>query len=72
VKTVEVFSWWRPADIWNRKPHLSKFKLTREDAAKMWPGAEPDLSTREVRYVPEDNAEALRNQISGKAGHPPG
>jgi hypothetical protein len=32
---------------------LTPYKLTRADAARAFPGAEPDLQTREVRDLPD-------------------
>jgi len=49
VKEVEFFAFMMPPSIWCKKPHPSSYKMTIEDAAKRFPGAEPILSSREVR-----------------------
>jgi hypothetical protein len=35
------------------KRRLTRYAMTRADAAERYPGAEPDLRTREVRDLPE-------------------
>lgn len=50
---VEFYNWLLPPDAWNKKPRLSRWKMSRQEAEKRYPGAEPDLSTREVRDCPE-------------------
>lgn len=63
MKEVEFFTWQLPPDIWRKKGGPSTFKMTREDAARRYPGAEPILSSREVRPVPETEAEMLAVQL---------
>jgi hypothetical protein len=58
MKNVEFFTFMLPADIWRKKPHPSSFKMTIERTAEHYPGAEPILSSREVRPVPETEEEA--------------
>jgi hypothetical protein len=53
---TEFFHWWI-ADDHTGQRRLTTFKLSRADAEKAFPGAEPDLQTREVRDLP-DMAEA--------------
>ena len=48
---TEFFTFMLPPDAWRRKPSPSTYKMTREDAAARYPGAEPILSSREVRKV---------------------
>ena len=69
MKEVEFFRWWLPPNAWHKQRHLSGWTMDRAYAEKTYPGAEPELSTREVRMCPEDNAEALRTQLNGSAGH---
>jgi hypothetical protein len=57
MKDVEYFYFTLPPDIWRKKPHSSSHKMTREQAAKRYPGAEPILSSREVRRLPDTEAE---------------
>ena len=52
MKKVEAFRW-KFYDAMLRTERLSSLHLTREEAAQRFPGAVPDLSTREVRYMPE-------------------
>jgi hypothetical protein len=48
---TEFFHWWI-VDERTGKRHLTTYKLTRADAERAFPGAEPDLQTREVRDLP--------------------
>ena len=65
MKSVDFYKWWLPPNPWHKKRHLSSWTMTREYAEKTYPGAEPDLSTLEVRWCPEDNGEAIRTSMSG-------
>ena len=49
MKEVEYFAFMLPPSIWCKKPHPSTYKMTIDEAAKRFPGAEPILSSREVR-----------------------
>jgi hypothetical protein len=60
---TEFFRWWI-ADERTGKRRLTTFKLSRADAEKAFPGAEPDLQTREVRNLP-DKAQAPPNSRPG-------
>lgn len=53
MKQVEFYRWWLPPDRMNAKPRLSTWKMSREDAEAGYPGATPDLTSREVRNCPE-------------------
>lgn len=55
---IEHFYFMLPPDIWRKKGGRSNYKMTREDAAKRYPGAEPILSSREVIRVSEDHITA--------------
>jgi len=48
---TEFFKWWI-VDERTGKRTLSAYLLTRADAAKAFPGAEPDVRTREIRDLP--------------------
>jgi len=48
---TEFFLWYIP-DERTGKLQLTKYKLTRADAERAFPGAVPDLSSREVRDLP--------------------
>lgn len=63
MKDVEYFAFMLPRDIWRKKPHKSVFKMTLADAAKRYPGAEPILWSREIRPMPETEAEMLAVQL---------
>jgi len=52
MKTVEAFRW-KFYDAMIRETRLTSLHLTREEAERRFPGSVPDLTTREVRYVPE-------------------
>lgn len=71
MKPTEFYRWWLPPNAWHKTRYLSSFKLSREAAAQMYPGAEPDLSTLEIRDCPEDNGEALRTTLSGGTSERP-
>lgn len=49
MEEQEYFFFMLPPNPWRKKPGPSTFKMTREDAARRYPGAEPILSSREVR-----------------------
>ena len=49
---TEFFRWWI-IDERTGKRRLTTYMLTRAQAADRYPGAEPDLQTREVRHLPE-------------------
>jgi hypothetical protein len=59
MRETEFFLWWLPAEPWKgprAKPRLSTYKMSAEEAAKV--GAiEPQLSSREVRMIPETREE---------------
>ncbi|AVQ81629.1 hypothetical protein [Variovorax sp. PMC12] len=57
MKDVEFFNFMMPPSIWNKKPSPSRFKMDIEYAAKTYPGATPILSTREIREIPETEAD---------------
>ena len=61
---TEYFLWYIP-DERTGELRLTKFKLSRADAERAFPGAEPDLSSREVREVPEI-AKAPANRRPGE------
>lgn len=57
MKSVEFYRWILPPDAWHKKPHLSSWRMSRVEAERRYPGAEPDLSTREVRTGPDSMLE---------------
>lgn len=57
MKEVEHYNFMLPPDIWRKKGGPSSYKMTIEEAAKHHPGATPILSTREIRSMPETEAE---------------
>jgi hypothetical protein len=56
MKKVEAFRW-KFYDAMIRRERLTTLHLTREEAAVRFPGSVPDLTTREVRYLPEHPGE---------------
>lgn len=72
MKPVEFYQFMLPPSPWSKKPYLSRWTMTIEYAAEHYPKATPVLSTKEVRMCPEDNAEAMSIQLSGRMGHRPG
>ncbi|MBI2769973.1 MAG: hypothetical protein HYX47_10145 [Burkholderiales bacterium] len=59
MKDTEFFQWWLPADPAKpkAKPRLTRWKMQREYAEASYPGATPYLPSREVRALPESQAE---------------
>lgn len=49
---TEFFRWWI-IDEGTGERRLTTYKLTRVDAERAFPGAEPDLQTRELRHLHE-------------------
>ena len=49
---TEFFLWWI-VDERTGKRRRTTYKMQRADAEERFPGAEPDLQTREVRNLPE-------------------
>ena len=51
MTSTEFYNWWITDErTWERR--LTTYKLTRADAERAFPGAEPDLQTRELRHLP--------------------
>lgn len=65
MKPTEFFRFWVPDDRRPGKVRLTRYAMTREQAAVSFPGAQPDLGTREVRNLPEDADEAGRMLLHG-------
>jgi hypothetical protein len=69
MKQVEYFRWWVTAPG-RRKPYLTAFPMDADTAAAQYPGAKPDPSTRQVRRVPDTDAEKLQAMMHYQsAGH---
>ena len=49
---TEFFRWWI-VDERTGKRRLTSYAMTRANAMERYPGAEPDMRTREVRDLPE-------------------
>jgi hypothetical protein len=60
---IEFYRWWI-VDERTGKRRLTKLAMTREEAVERYPGAEPDLRSREVRNLPE------RGEVRGNAKPP--
>jgi hypothetical protein len=71
VKQTEFFKFWVPDERRLGKKRLTAYRMTREQAAERFPGAEPDLRTLEVRSLPETPDEALGSTHTGR-GRPQG
>ena len=52
MKLVEFYRWWI-TDPETGARRRTSWRMTREDALKRDPGAEPDLDSLEVRSCPE-------------------
>ena len=60
---VEFFNWWM-VDERTGERRLTIYKLSRADAERAFPGADPDLQTRELRNLP-GVLDGLRNSRPG-------
>ena len=52
---TELFKWWI-VDEPTGEHRLTTYKLTRADAARAFPDAQPDLQTRELRDIQDPRA----------------
>lgn len=59
MRKEERFNWWMPPNVWSKKPYQSRWKMSREEAAKHG-ATEPVEGTREVTMVPETEEERSR------------
>ncbi|MBT2334690.1 hypothetical protein J7E49_12350 [Variovorax paradoxus] len=58
MKEVQYFFFFQPAPAGTRKkPSLTRWKLSMEDAMQNHPTWWPDLASREVRRIPETSEE---------------
>jgi hypothetical protein len=48
---TEFYNWWITDERTGAR-RLTAYKLSRADAERAFPGASPDLRTRELRYLP--------------------
>ena len=60
---TEFFRWWIVDEATGER-RLTTYALTRADAARAFPGAEPDVQTRRLRHLHEPD-EAPANSRSG-------
>jgi hypothetical protein len=71
MRRVEFFRWWVTAPG-RKRPYLTSFPMDAQTAASQYPGARPEPTTREVRQVPETEAErdahAPHRQSAGRDG----
>jgi hypothetical protein len=58
MRQVEYFRWWVTAPG-RRRPYLTSFPMDAETAARQYPGAKPELATRQMRDLPETAEEQL-------------
>ena len=49
---IEFFRWW-VLDERTGERRLTSYKLSRADAQRAFPGAQPDALTREIRNFPD-------------------
>lgn len=73
MKDVDFYQWWLPAnEMWKRRK--SSWKMSEEDAHRMYPGAEKIESTKEVRFIATTDEErasfatSLHSMIKGAGG----
>jgi len=65
VRPTEFFRWWI-VDERTGKRRRTTYKLTRADAERQFSGAEPDLSSREVRVLPAPGESPPANSKPGR------
>lgn len=63
---TEHYTFMLPPSAWRKKPHPSSFKMTLAQAAEKYPGAEPILSTREVRSGTTDAVISAADILHGR------
>ena len=61
---TEFYNWWF-TDERTGERRLTTYKLSRADAQRAFPGAEPDLQSRELRHLPKAD-EAPANHRTGR------
>ena len=71
MKQIEFYRWWIDGKPKGQDRTLTPYHMTRETALARYPGAEPDLSSLEVRTVPENTIEHLHASTPAR-GVPPG
>ena len=54
--STEFYRWWITDEVTGERV-LTPYKLTRAHAALAFPGAEPNLDTREIRHLPDLGAD---------------
>lgn len=62
---TEFFNWYI-TDERSGERRLTTYKLSRANASKAFPGAEPDLTTREVRNLPDAGESPTNSRPGGK------
>jgi hypothetical protein len=62
---TEFFNWYI-TDERTGKRRLTTYKLSRADAERAFPGAEPDLKTREVRNLPGASVKPPNSRPGGE------
>ena len=62
---TEFYKWW-VTDERTGKRRLTTYKLSRVDAERAFPGAEPDMQTREVRNLPDLRQDPWGNTRPGE------
>jgi hypothetical protein len=63
---TEFFKFWI-VDERTGKSRLTTYKLTRANAERQFPGAEPDLYSREVRNLPDPGETPANSKPGGSA-----
>jgi hypothetical protein len=64
VTPTEFFRWWI-IDEHTGERRLTTYKLSRADAERAFPGAEPDLQTGEVRDLPKPDRQPANSRPEG-------
>ena len=64
---TELFQWWFVDEVTGKR-QLTKFKLSRENAERAFPGATPDLESREVTGLFPSGELSAREPVADRAG----
>jgi len=62
---TEFYNWWI-IDERTGTRRLTTYKLTRADAERAFPGAQPELQTRELRYLPNAGGAPASSRPGGE------
>ncbi|AMM23151.1 hypothetical protein [Variovorax sp. PAMC 28711] len=71
MPTDDFYTFTLPPNAWSKKPYPSTFKMTMDEAARRFPGAQPIQGSREVRTRATTGVTAAKDELYGRK-HGPG